>query len=135
MVGQRHLARHRPVAPTDPPRVRNGVVGGAARAHGDQGRAIAGAAGDAMDARGLQGFGEAPRGQDGGQPARPPRRPHPRWTEEEDVMVTIPACTSASRTPLRCRRPFAVAQDQAAREPDGMSHDLGWASMMCVDGG
>jgi hypothetical protein len=38
----------------------------------------AGAAGDAREARRLEGFGEAHRGQDGDQPARQPRLPHPR---------------------------------------------------------
>ena len=50
MVGQRHLAWHRHVAPTDQPRIRDGVVGGATWAGGDQRRAVAGEAGDAVDA-------------------------------------------------------------------------------------
>jgi hypothetical protein len=35
MVGQRHLAGHRHVAPTDQPRIREGVVGRAKRAGRD----------------------------------------------------------------------------------------------------
>ena len=35
---------------------------------GDQGRAATGEAGDAVDACGLNGLGEGPRGQDGGEP-------------------------------------------------------------------
>jgi hypothetical protein len=41
MVGQRHVARHRHVAATDEPRIRDGVVGGAKRAGRDQRRADA----------------------------------------------------------------------------------------------
>jgi hypothetical protein len=52
---------------------------------------IASAAGDALEVRGLEGVGQAHRGQDGGQPPRQHRRPHPKWTEEEDIMVTTPA--------------------------------------------
>jgi hypothetical protein len=49
VVGQRHLAGHRHVTPTDQPRIREGLVGRATRAGGDQGRAVAGEAGDAMN--------------------------------------------------------------------------------------
>jgi hypothetical protein len=38
MVGPRHVARHRPVAPADQPRIRNGVVGRATRTRRDQRR-------------------------------------------------------------------------------------------------
>jgi hypothetical protein len=58
MVGQRHLARHGHVAPTDQSRIRDGMVGGAKWAGRDQRRAVAGAAGDAGDAGGLHGLGE-----------------------------------------------------------------------------
>jgi hypothetical protein len=58
---------------------------------GDQRRAAAGAAGDAGDARGLQGFGQGYRRQEGGAPPGRHRLPHPRWTEEEDVVVRTPA--------------------------------------------
>jgi hypothetical protein len=78
VVGQRHLARHRPVAPTDPPRVRNGVVGGATRACGDQGGAVAGEAGDAVNAGGVKGFGQGHRWQDGGESPGQPRLGRPR---------------------------------------------------------
>jgi hypothetical protein len=43
-VRQRHLARPRHVTPAVPPRVRDGMVEGAAWAGGDQGCASAGAA-------------------------------------------------------------------------------------------
>jgi hypothetical protein len=52
VVGQRRLARPRPVAPADQPSVRDGVVGGSARARGES-DAVAGAAGDARDAGGI----------------------------------------------------------------------------------
>jgi hypothetical protein len=57
IVGQRHFARHRHVAPADQPRIRDGVVGGATRAGRDQRRAVAGEASHAMEACGLKGFG------------------------------------------------------------------------------
>jgi hypothetical protein len=47
MMGQRPLARHRHVPPTDQPRLREGLVTGATRAGRDPRRAVAGAAGDA----------------------------------------------------------------------------------------
>jgi hypothetical protein len=58
MVRQRHLPRqrHRPAA--DQAGLRDGVVRGATRPGGHQGRALAGEAGDAMDARGLDGLGQ-----------------------------------------------------------------------------
>jgi hypothetical protein len=59
MVGQRHVTRHRHVAPTDQPRLRDGVVGGATRAGRDQPHAVAGEAGNAVDPRGLNGLSQA----------------------------------------------------------------------------
>jgi hypothetical protein len=47
VVGQRHLARQRHVAPADPPHIGDGVIGRAQRAGDDQRRAVTGAAGDA----------------------------------------------------------------------------------------
>jgi hypothetical protein len=91
LVRQRHVARQRHLATPDQPHIGDRVVRGATRPRGDHGGALAGEAGDAVEAGGLEGFGEAHRGQDGGEPARQPRRPHPRWTEEEDMMVTTPA--------------------------------------------
>jgi hypothetical protein len=67
------------------------MVGGATRPRRDDGGAIAGETGDAVEARGLDGFGEGQIGQDGGEPARQHRCPHPRWPQEEDVVVTTPA--------------------------------------------
>jgi hypothetical protein len=58
MVRQRHLAGQRHLSPTDPAHIGDRVVRGANRAGGDQRRAVAGEAGDAMDAGGVDGFGE-----------------------------------------------------------------------------
>jgi hypothetical protein len=58
MVCQRDLAWQRHVAPADQPDVGNGMMGRATRARRDPRRAVAGAAGDAIDARGLQGLGQ-----------------------------------------------------------------------------
>jgi len=70
MVGQRHVARHRHVAPADQPYIRNGVMGGATRAGRDQCGAVAGEASDTMDTRVLNGLREGHRWQDGGEPPR-----------------------------------------------------------------
>jgi hypothetical protein len=78
VVRQRYLAWHGHLAPTDQPDVRNGVVRSAKGARGDHGGADAGQASHAMDARGLQCFGQAQRRQDGGQPPRQPRCSRPR---------------------------------------------------------
>jgi hypothetical protein len=61
MVCGRYFSSHGDLFAGDQPRVRGGVVGGAAWAGGDQRRAAAGAAGDTMDARGLDGPGEGQR--------------------------------------------------------------------------
>jgi hypothetical protein len=50
----------------DPPHIRDGVVGRATRAGRDPRRKRAGKDDDAMDARGLHGFGEGHRQEDGG---------------------------------------------------------------------
>jgi hypothetical protein len=77
VVGQRHLAGHRHLTPADQPHVRDGAAGGAERAWGDQRRTVARAAGDAVEARGLEGFGDEYRRQTAGQPPRQPRRVRP----------------------------------------------------------
>jgi hypothetical protein len=95
VVRQGHLTRPRHLAAPDQPPSGGRVRRGATRPRGDRGGAGAGAAGDTLGARRLEGFGEAPRGQDGGQPPRQPRLPHPRWTEEEAIGVSMPASRSA----------------------------------------
>jgi hypothetical protein len=58
VVRQRHFTRHGDVATADQSCIRDGMVGRATRAGRDQGRPVAGAASDAMDAGGLNGFGQ-----------------------------------------------------------------------------
>jgi hypothetical protein len=58
---------------------------------GDQGGAVSGAAGDAVDPRGLDGLGAAHRGQDSGEPPGQHRLARPGRAEEEHMMVTTPA--------------------------------------------
>jgi hypothetical protein len=81
MVGERHLARTRHVAPADQPRIRDGVVGRATRAGRDHRRPVAGEASDAVDPRGLNRLGEGHRRQDRGQPPGQHRRARPRGAE------------------------------------------------------
>src|SRR6266511_1288353 len=54
MVGQRHVARHRHVAPADQPRIGARVVWGATWARRDEYTAVTDEIGDAMDAPGLE---------------------------------------------------------------------------------
>jgi hypothetical protein len=77
IMGQRHFTRHRHMAPTDQPRIRDGVMGGAAWAGRDPRRAVTSEAGDAVDAGGLNGFGEGHGRQDGGDAARQHRLTRP----------------------------------------------------------
>jgi hypothetical protein len=91
IVGQRYLAWHRHVTATDQAHLGDGMMRGATRVRGDDGGAGAGEAGDAVDAGGFNGFGEGHRRQDGGEPPRQPRLPHPRRAQEENIMVTTPA--------------------------------------------
>jgi hypothetical protein len=79
MVRPRPLAGHRHVAPADQADIRDRVVRGAKWAAGDHSGAVTGEAGDAMDVGGLEGFGQAHRRRDGGEPAGQPRLPRPGW--------------------------------------------------------
>jgi hypothetical protein len=63
VVGQRYFAGHRDVAAADQPRIRDGLVKGATRAGRDQGRAGAGAAGHAGEARGREGLARVVAGR------------------------------------------------------------------------
>jgi hypothetical protein len=87
VVGQRHLARHRHLAPTDQVHVRDGMVGRATRAGGDQGRAVADEASDVVEARSLDGLDQAHGREHGGEAARQHRRARPHWSKHEDAMV------------------------------------------------
>ena len=67
---------------------------------GDEGGAVTGAAGDAMGARGLEGFRQGHRRQAGGETACQPRRARAREAAQEEVMVRTPASHFASLVPL-----------------------------------
>jgi hypothetical protein len=67
---QRTLPRQRHMATADHPPILNRLVGGATRARRHLRRARAGTAGDAVDARDLDGFGEGHICQDSGEAAR-----------------------------------------------------------------
>jgi hypothetical protein len=69
--------RQRQLAAPDQPHIGNRAMRGATRAQRDHGRVAAGQAGDAGEARGLEGFGQHHRQQGGGEPSRQPRRPRP----------------------------------------------------------
>ena len=85
MVGQRHLRRHGQLTAADQPRIRDGVVGGAKGSGPDPRCAVAGEAGDAVDPRGLNGFGEGHGRQDSGVPPGQHRLVHPQTAEKEKV--------------------------------------------------
>jgi hypothetical protein len=72
VVRQRHLARHRDLTTPDQPHIRDGVVRGATGARRDPRQAVTGEAGDAMDARGLEGFGQRHGWQDSGKSPQHP---------------------------------------------------------------
>jgi hypothetical protein len=73
VVGQRHVARHRHVALTDQPDIRDGVMRRVKRAGCDQRRVVAGLTGDTGDTRGLHCLGAGHRRQNGGEMVRQPR--------------------------------------------------------------
>ena len=100
VVRQGDLTRHREVPPADQPDVRDGLVWGAAGARRDDGRAPAGHTGDAVDARGVEGFGQGHIRQNRGQSPCQPRVPRPRRPQEEDIMLKTPASGSALPQPL-----------------------------------
>src|SRR5262249_9706724 len=79
------------------------LMGDTTRTGGDQGGAIASEAGDAVDARGLKGFGEGHGRQDGGESPGQHRRARPRRAEQEHIMVRTPAWRSPSRWPTEIR--------------------------------
>jgi hypothetical protein len=87
VVGQRHLARHGHVGPTDQSGIRDGMVGRATRAGRDQRRAGAGEASDVVEARSLDGLDQAHGREHGGEAARQHRRARPHWSKHEDAMV------------------------------------------------
>jgi hypothetical protein len=74
-------------APTDQPRIRDGVVGRATRAGRDPRRTVAGEAGDAVDTRGLKDLGEGHRRQDGGQSPCQHRLARPRGPSKRTLWA------------------------------------------------
>ncbi len=87
-------------------------MGRATRPRRNHRRAIAGEAGDALEADGVEGFGEGHRRQDGKEATREPRRPSTRvpsirrlWSERLHDIVSacaggVPGCRR-SKTPRR----------------------------------
>jgi hypothetical protein len=73
---------------------------GTTRADRHHRRAVPGEAGDTVNARGLNRFGEGHRRQDGGEPPCQHRRARPRGTEEKDVMDRTPAFGSPEHAAL-----------------------------------
>jgi hypothetical protein len=114
VVRQRYLARQRDLAAADQPHIRDGVVRSPEGAGRDQRRVVAGETGHAMDARGVDGFGERHRQQDGGQPAGQHRLPctwgtqeQPRYGQNARITLTFTRATawsgSAPLTPSHSR--------------------------------
>jgi hypothetical protein len=92
-----------PVSPTtalDQPDIRDGMVRGATRAGRDEGGTVAGEAGDAVHARGLDSFRQGHLRQDGGEAAGRHRLARPRTAQHQEVMGRTPALDSASLKPL-----------------------------------
>jgi hypothetical protein len=90
VVCPRHLCRQRHLTAADQPHLRNRMMGGATRLRGHKGRAPAGQAGNAMDARGFDGLGQRHLRQERREASRQPRCPRPRGTQQEDVGVRTP---------------------------------------------
>jgi hypothetical protein len=94
MMGERSLARQGHLTAANQPHIGNGLVGGATRPGGDDGGAPPGAAGDEMDAGGVDGFGQGQIGEDRRQTSGQHRCPRPGRPQEQDVMVRMPALPS-----------------------------------------
>jgi hypothetical protein len=81
MVRPRPLARPGEGPAADQPHVRDCLTRGTTQSDRDHRRAVARQAGDVVEARRLNGFGQRHRRQDGGAPARQPRRARRRGAE------------------------------------------------------
>jgi hypothetical protein len=86
MVRPRHVPQRRHLPATDQPHIRDGVVGGAEGARRDPRRVGARQVGDAVEARGLEGFGGGHRWPDGREPERQSRCARYGWSTPEDAM-------------------------------------------------
>jgi hypothetical protein len=84
---------------------------------------IAGEAGDAMKVRRFDGFGAHHRRQDGGEPPRQDRLTRSRGLEQEEVMVRMPASSSASPKPLGLRQPVQLTRSGSSGRCHGQDHD------------
>jgi hypothetical protein len=99
-MGKRPIAVRHHGDPADQPRIGDGVVGGATRAGRDPRRAVAGQAGDAVEARGLNGLGKGHRRQDRGELARQQRldRSHiSRLRHMAEIRLSINPWLAASK--------------------------------------
>jgi hypothetical protein len=95
VVGQGHLPRHRHRPPPDQPHRRNGVMRRPEGPRRALRRAGAGAGGDAMDPRGVNGFREGHRRQEGGEPPGQPGLARPGT--EQDVCPLTRGATTGTR--------------------------------------
>jgi hypothetical protein len=120
-VGQRHLARQRHVAPPDQPHIGDSVRGARQGGGRDPRPAVAGEAGDAVEARGLKGLGQGHRRQDGGEPPGQQRLARPRGAEQEQMIVRTPASPSPFRGHLDMT---AANMAQAGAEVAQVPHSL-----------
>jgi hypothetical protein len=93
MVGPRHRARHRHVAPADQPHIGDGVMGGTKGPGRDQGRPVAREAGDTVEARGLDGLSQGHGRQDG---------------SEQPASLDVPASGGPRRRRLRSKCPHRL---------------------------
>jgi hypothetical protein len=91
---------------------------GATRARGDQSGAGAGAAGDAVEAGGVEGFGRGQRRHDGGGPARQRRPPRPRWPQKAQILGGTPQHSTVCCWRSKGRHRILAASDTpASRRP------------------
>jgi hypothetical protein len=103
--------------PRDQPHIGDRLVRGATGTRRDPRHAVAGAAGDAVDAGGLEGLGEGHGRQDSGEPAGQHRLARSGWTQEQEIMNTTPALRSASS--WAPGMPVAIPHDQLLERGQG----------------
>jgi hypothetical protein len=111
-----HLAQPGEVPAVEQPYIRDGVMGGATRASRHQRGAVAGEAGDTMDACGLKGFGQSHRRQDSGESPCQHRLASPRGAEQEHIMGRTPAYHFAS--PMSLRMPMDPLLNLLVKQPN-----------------
>jgi hypothetical protein len=79
-----------------------------------------------MDARGLEGLGQAHRRQDRGQAPRQPRLPRPRRAQQQDVWVITPASPSALSLYLAVMVAMIAVLRLVHHEIDGVQRSKSW---------